>query len=277
MKHRSIQTLFPAQAVPEGKGVTVHRSIGRKGMSKLDPFLLLDEMDIKADAKGVGFPEHPHRGFETVTYMLSGSMQHRDTAGNKGEIGPGEAQWMTAGRGIVHSEMPTSTGTDIAGFQLWVNLPAKDKMKAPRYQDVAYDTIPTLRGDGFTARVVAGTLLGTEGPVKEIAVKPLFADVTLTDNGTISLPLPTDHTAFVYGVTSLFDIEGKTVAPRTLAVLTSGDILQVSGDAGTRFILVAGAPLHEPVARYGPFVMNTREEIMQTLDDWNNGSFIEAR
>ena len=276
MTHRQIKTLFPAEAVPEGQGVTVHRSIGRPGMSKLDPFLLLDEMDIKADAKGAGFPEHPHRGFETVTYMLSGNMQHKDTAGNMGDIGPGEAQWMTAGRGIVHSEIPTSTGTDISGFQLWVNLPAKDKMKAPRYQDIAYDTIPTLEGEGFKARLVAGNLLGEEGPVKEIAVKPLFADITMTNEGTITIPLPTTHTAFVYGVTSSFEIGGKNAAPRTLTVLTEGDTLQIKGTEGTRFILVAGAPINEPIARYGPFVMNTREEIMQTIDDWNTGKFVDA-
>ena len=276
MTVRHIKTLFPAEAVPEGKGVTVHRTIGRQGMSKLDPFLLLDEMDIKASATEAGFPEHPHRGFETVTYMLSGSMQHRDTVGNIGEIGPGEAQWMTAGSGIVHSEMPTSNGTDISGFQLWVNLPAKDKMKAPNYQDIAFDRIPVLQGEGFSARLIAGELLGAEGPVKEIAVKPLFADVTITDNRTIELPLPRDHTAFVYGITTAFDIEGKVVEPRTLAVLDKGETLRIKGPVGTRFILVAGAPINEPIARYGPFVMNTREEIMQTLDDWNSGKFIAA-
>lgn len=276
MTIRRIEKLYPADAVPEGQGVTVHRTIGRPGMSKLDPFLLLDEMDIKADAKGAGFPEHPHRGFETVTYMLSGSMQHRDTVGNIGEIGPGEAQWMTAGRGIIHSEMPTSHGTDIAGFQLWVNLPAKDKMKTPKYQDIAFDDIPVIKDNGFTARLVAGKLLGEEGPVREIAVKPLFADVTMTETGTIELPLPSDHTAFVYGITTAFEIEGEEVSPRTLAVLGKGETLRIKGPAGTRFIVVAGAPIGEPIARYGPFVMNTREEIMQTLDDWNRGKFIAA-
>lgn len=276
MSDRKVIKLFAAAATPEGQGVTVHRTIGRRELDSLDPFLLLDEMVINKHEAGVGFPEHPHRGFETVTYMLSGSMQHKDTVGNVGEIGPGEAQWMTAGRGIVHSEMPTSKGVDIRGFQLWVNLPGADKMKAPRYQDVTYDEIPMIEGDGFQARLVAGSLLGADGPVQEIAVKPLFADITLTRSGTIALPTPTGHTAFVYGIDSDFGISGQPVPTRALAVLSDGDSISVTGEKGTRFLLIAGAPIGEPVARYGPFVMNTRDEIRQTIDDWNQGRFINA-
>lgn len=276
MTKRQILQLFAAESMPEGDGVTVHRSIGRRGMMNLDPFLLLDEMDIAADAKGAGFPEHPHRGFETVTYMLSGRMRHGDTAGNAGEIGPGDAQWMTAGRGIVHSEMPVTEGERLRGFQLWVNLPSGKKMIAPRYQDVSHEQIPTVVGTGFEASLVAGSLDGTKGPITEVAVQPFYADVTLTKSGNITLPVPRGHTAFLYGIDSEFGVEGMPVPNRTLAVLTDGESVTVTGEAGTRFLIVAGAPIGEPVARYGPFVMNTREEIMQTLDDWNEGRFLKA-
>ena len=276
MKNRSISQILPAQAVPEGKGVTVHRTIGRPTLSELDPFLLLDEMVIGSDDAGTGFPEHPHRGFETVTYMLSGNMRHKDTAGNVGEIGPGEAQWMTAGRGIIHSEMPTSNGVDIRGFQLWVNLPAADKMKPPRYQDIPHGDIPIIEGDGYTARLVTGDLLGESGPVSEIAVNPLFADITLLRGGTVIVPVPDGHTAFLYGINKAYQVGDDLAPPRALAVLEDGNAVAVTGEKGTRLLLVAAAPLGEPVARYGPFVMNTHAEIQATLDDWNSGRFIGA-
>jgi redox-sensitive bicupin YhaK (pirin superfamily) len=276
MGDRTVTKLFAAAATPEGQGVTVYRTIGRRELDSLDPFLLLDEMLIDRNQTGVGFPEHPHRGFETVTYMLSGSMQHKDTVGNIGEIGPGEAQWMTAGRGIVHSEMPTSKGVDIRGFQLWVNLPSTDKMKAPRYQDVTYNQIPTVQGDGFQARLITGSLLSTDGPVQEIAVKPLFADITMTHSGNITLPVPLGHTAFIYGIDSDFSVSDQPVPTRTLAVLSDGDNIKITGEKNTRFLLVAGAPIGEPIARHGPFVMNTRDEIIATMNDWNQGRFLNA-
>jgi redox-sensitive bicupin YhaK (pirin superfamily) len=276
MTKRKIDTLFAAEAMPEGKGVTVHRSIGRRGLMNLDPFLLLDEMDIAADAAGAGFPDHPHRGFETVTYMLSGHMRHGDKVGNAGEIGPGDAQWMTAGRGIVHSEMPVTGGEHLRGFQLWVNLPAAKKMIAPRYQDVSKDQIPTASADGFEAKLIAGKLAGARGPIVEVEAKPLYADITLTRSGNVTIPVPKGHTAFLYSIDSEFGVESMPIPDRTLAILTDGDAVTVTGEVGTRFLLIAGAPIGEPVARYGPFVMNTREEIMATLDDWNSGRFLEA-
>lgn len=274
-QERKIEHLFPAQAMPEGEGVTVHRSIGRRGMMNLDPFLLLDEMDISAHAKGAGFPDHPHRGFETVTYMLSGEMTHRDSAGNSGIIGAGDIQWMTAGSGIIHSEIPGSTDSPVRGFQLWVNLPSAQKMRAPRYQDVTKADIPTVQGKGFKAALIAGELEGVSGPVTEIAVHPFYADIRLTEDGSISIPVPEGHTAFLYGIESSFSVAGETVPARTLAVLDDGDHVRVAGKAGDRFLMVAGAPIGEPVARYGPFVMNTREEILQTLNDWENGTFLK--
>lgn len=274
-QERKIKSLFAAEATPEGQGVTVHRSIGRRGLMNLDPFLLLDEMDISADAKNAGFPDHPHRGFETVTYMLSGKMTHRDSGGNQGTIGPGDIQWMTAGHGVIHSEIPASEGVPVRGFQLWVNLPAAQKMIAPRYQDVMSKDIPTVEGDGYRTQLIAGTLGGVSGPVTEIAVKPFYADFTLTIDGEISLPVPEGHTAFIYGIDSDLDIGGETVPNRTLAILADGDHVKISGKKGDHFLLVAGAPIGEPVARYGPFVMNSTKEIQATLDDWNNGRLLK--
>lgn len=275
MQYRGLEKIYPAAAIPEGNGVTVHRTIGRQGLMKLDPFLLLDEMVIPADAKNVGFPEHPHRGFETVTYMLTGSMQHRDTAGNSGEIGPGEAQWMTAGRGIIHSEMPTSKGTDIRGFQLWVNLPGKDKMKAPKYQDIRHSEIPTIEQEGYTIRLVSGPFGAHTGPVKGIAVEPFFADITLDSETAITLPIPGGHTAFLYPFEGALNVDGTELPDRAVGVLSDRGALKLQGAKGSRFLLIAGKPIGEPVARYGPFVMTTREEIMQTLDEWNSGVFLK--
>ncbi|MEX0299363.1 MAG: pirin family protein [Kordiimonas sp.] len=276
LQERKIKTLFTAEAMPEGQGVTVHRSIGRRGLMNLDPFLLLDEMDISASAKGAGFPDHPHRGFETVTYMLSGQITHKDSEGNEGTIGPGDVQWMTAGHGVVHSELPVSEGEAIRGFQLWVNLPAAKKMIDPRYQDITSDNVPTVVGDGYKAQLIAGTLNGISGPVTEISVHPLYVDVTLTENGSVKLPIPSGHTAFLYGIDSDLLIADQNVVERTLVILGEGDHVQVSGHKGDRFLLVAGAPIGEPVARYGPFVMNTTNEIKATIDDWNNGRLLKT-
>lgn len=272
MSNRSIEKLVRAQRQSEGVGATVHRTIGRPDLSVVDPFLLLDEFELKPGT-GAGFPEHPHRGFETVTYMFSGRIGHKDTSGNAGVIGPGGVQWMTAGRGLVHSEMPVEDGSVVHGMQLWVNLPAKDKMKTPRYQDITATDIPAIAGDGYSARLIAGDLAGKTGPVRDIAVRPLYADITLT-GGTAILPVQPGHTVFLYGITGAAEIEGQTLGPRMLAILGDGDTLRVTGEKDTRFILAAGAPTREPVARYGPFVMNTREEILATIDDWNAGRFL---
>jgi len=274
-QERLVETLFEALATPEGDGVTVYRSIGRRGMINLDPFLLLDEMNIGADVENAGFPDHPHRGFETVSYMLSGQMTHKDSSGNSGTIGPGDVQWMTAGHGIIHGETPISAGVPIRGFQLWVNLPSAQKMRAPRYQDVPKESIPTVAGEGYSAKLIAGTLNGIVGPVTEIAVQPLFADVTLSEDGEITLPIPSGHTAFIYGIDSALKVGGTFVAHHMLAILADGHHVRIAGKNGARFILVAGAPIGEPIARHGPFVMNTDQEIMQTLTDWNNGRLLK--
>jgi redox-sensitive bicupin YhaK (pirin superfamily) len=259
-------------AASDGAGVKLNRVIGGPDLPQLDPFLLLDEFrsDDAADYLA-GFPEHPHRGFETVTYMLAGRMRHRDNQGNAGLLGPGSVQWMTAGRGIVHSEMPEQENGLMQGFQLWVNLPAKDKMTAPRYQDIEPGRIPEVESSGARVRVIAGSYRGVRGPVQADATAPLYLDVFLED-GEFQAAVPAEHNAFVYVYEGSLDIAGRAVTRGELAVLRGGDAVAASaGDAGARFILVAGRPLKEPVARYGPFVMNRPEEIQQAMRDFTEG------
>ena len=275
MTSREVAKQFKAEATPEGVGVMVHRSIGTRTQNTLDPFLLLDEFVIAGDAAGAGFPDHPHRGFETVTYMLSGRMEHADSAGNGGVIGPGEVQWMTAGRGVVHSEMPKSDGEEVRGMQLWVNLPAAEKMRDPRYQDVSAERIPEVDlGDSGSLKVVAGSFGDTVGPVTEISVRPLYLDLRLSNGGTANVPIPEGHAAFIYcleGRLALGDQEIE-VGQRFLAVLTDGDGIKVRAlEGAARAVLVAARPIGEPIVRYGPFVMNTRQEIAQAIKDFQLG------
>jgi redox-sensitive bicupin YhaK (pirin superfamily) len=266
------------QAASDGAGVKLTRVIGGEQLSELDPFLLLDEFrSDSADDYIAGFPEHPHRGFETVTYMLAGRMRHGDNQGNTGLLGPGSVQWMTAGRGIVHSEMPEQEAGLMWGFQLWVNLPAKDKMTAPRYQDIPADQVPDVdAGNGARVRVIAGEFNGTKGPVQGGATEPLYLDVRVEPGKRAEIALPAGHKAFayVYQGTALVGSEGKELVRGDLAVLGDGENVDVSaGEAPSAFIVVAGKPLNEPVVRYGPFVMNSRAEIVQAFEDFNSGRF----
>jgi quercetin 2,3-dioxygenase len=273
---REVRAVIAAREVREGAGVLVRRSIGGRELDHLDPFLLLDEFrsDDAADYIA-GFPDHPHRGFETVTYMLEGSMEHRDHAGNVGHLAPGSVQWMTAGRGIVHSEMPRQERGLMWGFQLWVNLPAAQKMTAPRYQDIPAERIPEVKVPGGSVRVVAGEAEGVRGAVSGIATDPVYLDVRLEAGGSLDHALPAEHNAFVYvyeGTAHVGDGAGRAVARGRLAVLGPGSRVRVSApSAGARVLLVAARPLGEPIARYGPFVMNTREEIAQALTDFSEG------
>jgi redox-sensitive bicupin YhaK (pirin superfamily) len=275
-----VARVITAQEASEGAGVRIRRSIGTPQLDTLDPFLLLDEFksDRAADYLA-GFPDHPHRGFETVTYMLAGSMEHRDHKGNHGKLVAGSVQWMTAGRGIIHSEMPQQDHGLMWGFQLWVNLPARDKMRDPRYQDVPPERIPEVDLDGARVRVIAGEAGGVTGPVSEVATRPLYLDVTVGPGKGFEQPLPGGHTAFAYvfeGDAVLGGPEGRRVEAGQLAVLGEGDrFAAVAGDAGARLLLVAAAPLREPIARYGPFVMNTREEIAQAFRDFQSGRFLD--
>jgi hypothetical protein len=260
--------------------VRLRRSLGGPELDHLDPFLLLDE--FKSDERDdyiAGFPDHPHRGFETVTYMLAGAMLHRDSRGNEGELTGGGIQWMTAGRGIIHSEMPRQTDGLMWGFQLWVNLPASDKMREPRYQDIPPEEVPEVTtADGARLRVVAGEAAGAVGPVTGVVTQPLYLDVGLGEKGRLRQPIPSDHSAFVYvfeGEVALGgdgESGGQRVASGHLAVLDDGDGLAAEAGAGpVRFLVVAAKPIGEAVARYGPFVMNTRAEIAQAVQDFNEG------
>jgi len=275
--------VVPGQDTSDGAGVRLRRSLGGSQLNQLDPFLLLDE--FKSDDSNdyiAGFPDHPHRGFETVTYMLAGVMRHKDSRGNEGELTGGGVQWMTAGRGIIHSEMPRQTDGLMWGFQLWVNLPASDKMREPRYQDIAADDVPeVVTGDGGRLRVVAGEAGGVSGPVTGIVTRPLYVDVALEDGegGRFSQPVPLGHNAFVYVFEGEVELgadaesDRQIVSSGHLAVLEDGDEVQARSAGGepARFLLVAAKPIGEPVARYGPFVMNTREEIAQAVEDFKEG------
>jgi redox-sensitive bicupin YhaK (pirin superfamily) len=272
-----------AQEATEGAGVRIRRSIGTRTLDSLDPFLLLDEFKSdRPDDYLAGFPDHPHRGFETVTYMLAGSMLHQDHKGNRGNLVAGSVQWMTAGRGIIHSEMPQQKDGLMWGFQLWVNLPAREKMREPRYQDIPPERIPEVSlPDGTRIRVVAGEVQGVQGAVGGIATDPLYLDVALPPGSRFRQQVGEDKNAFVYvfegeasvGVSA--DEAGRSLRAGQLGVLGAGDSLEVrSGDSAARFLLLAARPLGEPIARYGPFVMNTRAEIHQAVQDLENGTFL---
>jgi len=263
--------------------VKLKRSIATGTLDYLDPFLLFDHFgSSNPDDYLAGFPMHPHRGIETVTYMLAGDVQHRDSIGNSGSIGAGDVQWMTSGRGILHEEMPRPRDGQMAGFQLWVNLPSSLKMTKPRYQEVSSHLIPEIsREDGTRIRVIAGTLDRTHGAVTDIAADPTYLDVSVPPERNLTLPCPRGHTAFAY----VFEGEGqfgptaggqeKTLSHPRLLVFADGDTVEVcTGTSPVRFLLVSGNPLHEPIARYGPFVMNTREEIEQALRDLREGTFV---
>jgi redox-sensitive bicupin YhaK (pirin superfamily) len=276
MTHRHITRRVRGMDTSDGAGVKLKRVIGQPALDMLDPFLMLDE--FRSDQAGdyiEGFPEHPHRGFETVTYMLAGRMQHADNHGNRGDLGPGSVQWMTAGRGILHSEMPQQEEGLMWGFQLWVNLPAADKMTAPRYQDIPPTDIPVVQpAEGVTVRIVAGELAGEKGPVSGISTDPIYLDIALDAGARFELDLPEGHSAFAY----VFDgdsatVAGESLARGELAVFSKGDKLSFTSEHNARVLLVAGRPLAEPVARYGPFVMNTPAQIHEAIADFRAGKF----
>ena len=277
---RYVANMIEPKLVIEGAGVLLRRSIAPSRSNLFDPFLLFDHFAFNDPLEGPirGFPMHPHRGIETVTYMLEGATHHRDSLGNSGLIGPGDVQWMTSGRGILHEEMPRrGPNGNIYGFQLWVNLPAAQKMIAPRYQEVSAATIPAYEQDGLRVRVVAGSYAGITGPVTEIAASPLYLDVQMTPGTEFVQPIPGGHTALAY----LFDGEAlfgdQTVSAVHMLWFGDGDHLRVQTEnSAARFVLIAGMPFREPIAPYGPFVMNTREEIQQALHDLRNGTFIRA-
>jgi redox-sensitive bicupin YhaK (pirin superfamily) len=264
------------QPTSDGAGVRMTRVIGSQALDSFDPFLLLDE--FRSDDPNdyiAGFPDHPHRGFETVTYMLAGRMRHGDNQGNTGLLGPGSVQWMTAGRGIVHSEFPEQQEGLMWGFQLWVNLPRTDKMTAPRYQDIQASDVPEVElGPGARARVLVGTVGGVAGPVTDVATEPVYFDLHLDAGASYTAAVPEGHNvfAYVYQGDAKIGAAATSIARGELALTTQGATLPVTaGPQGARLIVVGGRPLNEPVARYGPFVMNTVEEIRQAFADYQAG------
>ena len=280
--NRRVSRVVRGMPATDGAGVELTRVIGQPALPMLDPFLLLDA--FRSDRPGdyiAGFPRHPHRGFETVTYLLAGRMRHEDSTGHQGVIEPGGIQWMTAGRGIVHSEMPQQQAGLLEGFQLWVNLPAQHKMDAPAYQEHPVDAIPVeVRAGGIRVKVIAGvTQTGTRGPVVQPLTEPLYLDVELPPGQVFSERLPSAHNGFCYvieGQVEAEDADGGVVMLQRddLAVLSHGNSVELrSGDLGARCLLIAGRPLNEPVARGGPFVMNTKAEIRQAYDDYAAGLF----
>lgn len=275
-----LQRVLRGRPASDGAGVKLTRVIGSPELPDLDPFLLLDEFGTdRAEDYLAGFPSHPHRGFETVTYMLDGRMRHQDNHGNEGLLTPGSVQWMTAGRGLVHSEMPEQESGRMRGFQLWVNLPAREKMTEPKYQEYPPENIPvTTPVSGVTVKVIAGRVGDTVGPIVQPATDPLYLDIELTPGTAWTYQVPDGHNTFAYVFEGALTVgEGEDARPleaQQLGILGGGDTLQLrAGQRGARLILVAGRPLREPVVRHGPFVMNTKQEIMQAFVDFQEGRF----
>ena len=274
---RPVERLVAGQATRDGAGVKLVRVLTADLQRRLDPFLMLDAFGTENPGDYIGgFPDHPHRGFETITYMLAGRMRHRDSAGNEGLLEPGGVQWMTAGRGVIHSEMPEQAEGRMEGFQLWLNLPARDKLREPWYRDIPSAQIPEARGDGALARVIAGRALGVDGAMQREHTEPIYLDVDLAPGALLSQPLPATHNAFVYVYRGALSIAGTEVPTQRMAILKNGagfdGTVLTAGAAGAKAILVAGRPLNEPIAQYGPFVMNTNEEIFQAVEDFRRGA-----
>ena len=275
---RSIQEVLVAQQASDGAGVKLKRVFGGQNLERFDPFLMLDEFGSEEAADYIGgFPPHPHRGFETVTYMLEGYMEHRDHMGNVGKLGPGDVQWMKAGSGVIHSEMPQQEEGRMRGFQLWVNLPAAEKMQAASYQDISADKIPEYRIGDITVRAIAGELSingeSVSGKVSGLSTDPGYADLNFGQHATADVGLPEGYTALVYVYEGAAQI-GESEYPLTagkLARLDRSGGLSIHAEKGTRLLVISGKPIGEPIVHHGPFVMNTREEIQQAIRDYSEG------
>ncbi|HSC61972.1 MAG TPA: pirin family protein [Rhizomicrobium sp.] len=273
---RRVVRKFPGMPTQDGAGVKLTRLVGTPQLPDLDPILMLDT--FRSDNPNdyvAGFPEHPHRGFETVSYMIKGSIAHLDNHGGKGIVTDGGVQWMTAGRGVAHSEMPAQTNGQLFGFQLWLNLPAKEKMRDPWYADIPSSDIPVIDlGQGNSAKLIVGEWNGVKGPGPERAIQPFVADVTVAANSEVAVPVAASHNSFIYVFEGDAKVGEVTVPKGELAVLSPGDKTRVEGGVGgARFLVVAGKPLREPIAKYGPFVMNTADEIRKAITDYQSGKF----
>jgi len=283
MTDRAVDRVIESVPATDGAGVKLRRSLGRSPRLRVDPFLMLDAFssDDPSDY-AAGFPSHPHRGFETVTYMLDGHMRHEDHLGNRGDLGPGGVQWMTAGRGIIHSEMPLQLEGRMRGFQLWLNLPAREKMKPAHYRDIAADEIPVVAlPDGGRVKVIAGAVaIGgrtVTGAVSGASTDPLYLDVELPSGARFVQAIANDHDGFVYPYEGRVRVGERTLVPHNAGVLSRGDRVEVAAEGGpARFLLLAARPIGEPIAQYGPFVMNTDEELAQAVQDYREGKLTAA-
>jgi len=277
MTLRKIQQVIPGQPASDGAGVKLIRSLGSANHLRADPFLMLDAFSSEnPDDYVAGFPAHPHRGFETVTYLLDGHMLHEDHLGNKGNLKSGAVQWMTAGRGIIHSEMPQQENGRMRGFQLWINLPAKEKMKPAGYRDIQADEIPAVAFPGGKAKIVAGTFENTSGPIQGGSTDPVYWDVELSAGKTFTQKIQ-DKTVYIYPFEGSVEIDDRVLKTHQGGVLGSGDAIEVKAGAdGARFLVLAAKPIREPIVQYGPFVMNTREEIEQAIRDYQSGALTQA-
>ncbi len=277
-KARGVERVVAGQYVMDGAGVKINRVLTSTLQRRLDPFLMLDAFGSdKAGDYIAGFPEHPHRGFETVTYMLAGRMRHRDSAGNEGLVTDGGVQWMTAGRGVIHSEMPEQNEGLMEGFQLWLNLPAKDKMMAPWYRDIPNEQVPRFTLDsGATVQVIAGASHGVAGAVQREGTEPLYLDIELPEGAIFEQALPAGHNAFIYVFRGEAVVGGKGVPQTRMAIFDNAegaDGVVIKAARPTRLLLIAGRPLKEAIAQYGPFVMNTQAELQQAVEDFRSGKF----
>lgn len=279
MTTRSIRQLIKAEPVREGAGVTVHRTIGTPARRHLDPFLMLDHFSSDDPNDYIaGFPEHPHRGFSTVTYMLDGHMLHKDSMGNRGDLRAGGVQWMKAASGIIHSEMPQQTEGLMRGFQLWINLPAREKMSDPGYQEFTPEAIPELEQNGTRVRIISGEYGGRHGPVDDPSTDALYLHVRMEPGRDFSQAVPAGHTTFVYVFEGSARLADTALQAHTLAILDDGDHVDLqAGEQGAEFILVAGRPLGEPIVQQGPFVMNSREEVEQAYADYRDGRLVRSK
>jgi len=279
MAMRKIQQMIPALAVSEGAGVTVHRTIGTPALRHLDPFLMLDHFSSDDPNDYIaGFPDHPHRGFITLTYMLDGHMLHQDSMGNRGDLRAGGIQWMKAASGVIHSEMPQQTNGLMRGFQLWINLPAREKMSEPVYQELSAEHIPTIEESGMRVKVIGGEYAARRGPIDDPHTQVTYLDVTLVQHTGFRHTLDAGLNAFLYPFEGSLKLGGINIAAHHLAVLSHGDELAVdAGERGARFILVAGRPLNEPIVQYGPFVMTSEQEIRKAVDDYQNDRLVRAK
>jgi redox-sensitive bicupin YhaK (pirin superfamily) len=277
---RSVERIIQGQAVMDGAGVKINRVLTQTLQRRLDPFLMLDNFGSdQANDYIAGFPSHPHRGFETVTYMLEGRMRHKDSAGNEGLLTNGGVQWMTAGRGVIHSEMPEQEDGVMEGFQLWLNLPAKDKMRAPWYRDFNGDEVPVFTtAEGVKVKVIAGSSHGVAGAVQREVTEPVYIDIDIPAGASFSQSLPEGHNAFIFTYRGAVNVGDKAVGTGRMAILANtqgADGVTIEASEASRLILIAGQPLNEPIAQYGPFVMNTQAEIFAAVEDFRAGKLGE--